>query len=215
MSPTVARRRETKDFRLEDPPKDPSDRDLFRSFINSAFLLPEGRPLTASLQKKRLELMMASERRRLGVAECTTAEEVVEVGRRRDEEASRLRHEIHVLDVRRSRIDPPTHETAERWVQTYNEIQALRRKQIGLVGEAPVGMARNLGAGGRPATWASALFSRTQVIAAALDERPAVTLRALFAHLEDNDRSRAFVRKMLDRFRQWRHRQRAPGIDVS
>lgn len=211
MLPTVARQRERGDFRpLEDPPKDPVDRELCRSFINSAFFPDGKRPpiITASIQKKRFDLMMASERRRLGLAACTTAEEVLQVGRVRDEEASRLRHEIHVLDVRRSRIDPPTCETIERWTQAYNQIQARRMKLLELVCEAPVGMARNRGAGGRPATWASALFVWTQAIAHALDEEPATVLRALFAHLENNDRTQAFVRQMLGRFRQWRHRQR-------
>lgn len=153
-------------------------------------------------------VMMASERRRLGLAACTTAEEVLQVGQLRDEEASRLRHEIHLLDMRRSRIDPPTCGTIEPWTQAYNQIQAQRMKLLDLVGEAPVGMARNRGAGGRPATWASALFAWTQAIADALDETPAAVLRALFAHLENSDRTQVFVRKMLGRFRQWRHRQR-------
>lgn len=131
MLPTVARRIEGEKIRpLNDPPKDPGDRELCRSFINSAFFPYGGIPtiLTASIRKKRLMVMMASERRRLGLAACTTAEEVLQVGQLRDEEASRLRHEIHLLDMRRSRIDPPTCGTIEPWTQAYNQIQAQRMK---------------------------------------------------------------------------------------
>lgn len=194
---------------FEGLPEDPPDRELHRSYINSAFLLPDGAILTTSLQTKRLKVMMSSERGRFGIAECTTADEVLQVGKLRDAEASRLRHEIHVLDLRRSRVDPPTSDvTAKRWEQAHNRIQELRRKQIALVGEAPVGMARNRGAGGRPATWATAVFARTQVIADALHAKPVAALRALFAHLEDSGRTRTFLKRMIERFRQWRHRQR-------
>jgi len=194
-------------YPLDAPPKDPSDRELVWTIFNKNFLLPEGEILTESLRKERRKVMAASERHRFGISGCTTVDGVIQVIKLRDSEASCLRHKIHLLDLRRLAIGTPTIETAQEWAKIFNEIRSYRIRLIELVGEAPVGLQRNHGNGGRPATWRTALFTRVNVIAAALDDKPAEVLRELFRRLEDTVRSRSFVKQMLTGFRGWRHRQ--------
>jgi hypothetical protein len=170
-------------------------------------MLREGQTLTESLRKMRRKVMASSERRKFGIEGCTTVGGVIGVIKLRDSEASRLRREIHLLDVRRSSIDTRTLKAAREWTKVHNEIQEHRMKLLSLVGEAPVGLQRNRGHGGRPATWRTAVFMRINVIAAALDDKPATVLREFFGYLDNTTRSRTFIKHMLAGFRQWRHRQ--------
>ncbi len=191
-------------------PRDPSERQIRRTFLNEALLPPpvaiqrEQSPEETRLQtldptvaELRFLAFVKYARSTLGYTRCKTAADVDAVRRARNAEAKKRRLRIRQLDHRRAAI-----EQTDEANKLTEQIVDLRRALREVSSDSQIG--RNKGDGGAPPSAATDAYQLFMTIADMLGVPVSKVVRATYSHPNFVPDER-FIQRELNALRVWKH----------